>query len=272
MKKLAAMLIGAAALAALWSGTALASWQQDTNGWWYQYADGSFPAAGLAGIEGKTYYFDANGYMQTGWQYISYKWYYFDGDGSQAFGWRQLDGKWYYLDSYAGGQMKTGWMDINGQRYHFDQNGVMSVGIFFPEDGENGAGYAYQTDGSGALIRNTTLRQGSSKVKYDAYGRITFRNSKTEEDHERYGTDIWQPLLSQDQLDETADKEETLVREIQNDMWDYYEDEVKKAPKAERAEALEQWKDDVRDELRDLMSSSDIEAFIRKVTGEGQEG
>ena len=268
MRKTAGILIGAALLSAVWCGTAFAGWNNDGGRWWYQNADGSYPSGSLASIDGKVYMFDGSGYMVTGWQSVNGEWYYFDGDGSRAEGWRQLDGKWYYLEPSAGGRMKTGWMDQDGQRYHFDKNGVMAVGVFYPEEGESGTGYAYQADAGGALIRNQTLRQGKSKIKYDEQGRITFRNAQTEEANARYGTDVWQKLLDWSQLDEIADSEETLIREVQDELWDYYEDEVKKAPKAERAEALAQWKEDAREELADLMSSTEIEKFISKVIGE----
>lgn len=260
----------AAALTAsvLWAGTAYADWVQDGTGWWYQNTDGSYPSGGLAGINGANYYFDGRGYMQTGWQYINYRWYYFDGNGAQAMGWRQLDGKWYYLDPAAGGVMRTGWMDLNGQRYYMDENGVMQTGIFYPREGEYGAGYAFQADPSGALMRSQTVRQGRSRVKYGDDGKITFRNPQTEEDNKRYGTDVWQPLLNQDQLDEKSDDPKVQVQVYQNELWELYEDEVKKANKAEREEALEAWKDEVYSELEGYMTESEIEAFIHKVIEE----
>lgn len=268
MRKAAATAAAALAAAVLWSGTAYAGWVQDGRGWWYQNADGSYPSGGLTGVGGVNYCFDAQGYMQTGWQYIDYQWYYFDGNGAQAMGWRQLDGKWYYLNPSRGGAMQTGWTDLNGQRYYMDENGVMQTGIFYPREGEYGFGYAFQADASGALIRGQTLRQGRSRVKYADDGKITFRNAQTEEDNKRYGTDVWQPLLNQDQLDEMSDDPEIQVQVYQNELWDLYEDNVKKANRNEREEALEEWKEEVRSELEGYMEDSEIEAFIRKVIEE----
>ena len=38
-------------------------WNQDSTGWWYVYADGSYPTNKWVKIEGKDYYFNQNGYM-----------------------------------------------------------------------------------------------------------------------------------------------------------------------------------------------------------------
>lgn len=38
-------------------------WQQDSMGWWYQNDDGSYPASEWKEIDGKQYYFGADGYM-----------------------------------------------------------------------------------------------------------------------------------------------------------------------------------------------------------------
>lgn len=41
-------------------------WVKSSKGWWYSYSDGSY-AKGFKAIKGATYYFDANGWMKTGW-------------------------------------------------------------------------------------------------------------------------------------------------------------------------------------------------------------
>ena len=42
-------------------------WNENENGKWYQNADGTYFAGGMQEIDGSTYYFDENGYIQTGW-------------------------------------------------------------------------------------------------------------------------------------------------------------------------------------------------------------
>lgn len=43
-------------------------WQQDTKGWWYQNDDGSYLKDGWVWVDGKCYYFTADGYCLTGTQ------------------------------------------------------------------------------------------------------------------------------------------------------------------------------------------------------------
>ena len=51
------------------SFTAMAGWQSDTNGWWWQNEDGSYPSNGWQWIDGngdgvsESYYFGPDGYM-----------------------------------------------------------------------------------------------------------------------------------------------------------------------------------------------------------------
>lgn len=61
MKKL---FLTTAALTLMLSMTAFAGqWKQDSKGWWYQNDDGSFYQNGWQSINGKYYYFTADGYM-----------------------------------------------------------------------------------------------------------------------------------------------------------------------------------------------------------------
>ena len=53
------------------------------------------------------YYFDANGYMVTGWHKDGDQWYYLNpkSDGSMGVmvtGWKQIDNIWYYFNTAAG--------------------------------------------------------------------------------------------------------------------------------------------------------------------------
>lgn len=57
-------------------------WHEDTNGKWYQNADGTYYAGGMQEIDGSTYYFNDNGYRQTGWVSVGFDDYYFNDDGT----------------------------------------------------------------------------------------------------------------------------------------------------------------------------------------------
>ena len=62
--------------------TSSPGWVEDDRGWWYRYADGSWPAAEWRQIDGVWYYFRADGYMARD-ETISYdgKLYTFDHNG-----------------------------------------------------------------------------------------------------------------------------------------------------------------------------------------------
>ena len=101
-------------------------WRQNSRGWWYQYANGSYPKNEWVRINGSTYHFDASGYMQTGWQKIDGSWYYFASGGAMQTGWKKISGKWFYFADY--GAMKMGWQKISGSWYYFAGNGAMQTG------------------------------------------------------------------------------------------------------------------------------------------------
>lgn len=102
------------------------SWVQDSNGWWYRQADGSYPANKWAQIEGSWYYFNKSGYMQTSWQQIGGKWYYLGTNGVMTTGWQKVGGVWYYFND--SGIMQTGWQQIDKSWYYFNGSGAMQTG------------------------------------------------------------------------------------------------------------------------------------------------
>lgn len=95
-------------------------WMRDAVGWWYQRDDGKYPTDQFAVINNRRYYFDANGYMQTGWIYRQGVWYYADDTGALVWkGWRQINGKWYYFRE-AGNMARNTIVD----GYYVDQSGA----------------------------------------------------------------------------------------------------------------------------------------------------
>ena len=119
-------------------------WVLYENGRWaYKFSDGSW-AYGWQQIDGKWYYFDADGWMladtyvdgyyldasgawvedagasSTGWiQYEDGRWAYKFSDGSWAYGWQLIDGTWYYFDA-------DGWMlaDTYVDGYYLNASGA----------------------------------------------------------------------------------------------------------------------------------------------------
>lgn len=98
-------------------------WVQDSTGWWYKNADGSYPVSVWKQINGEWYYFDERGYMVTGWKQINGVWYYLEESGKMHTGWLQLNGNWYYLNE--SGAMVTGLQTIGSETFYFAADGHM---------------------------------------------------------------------------------------------------------------------------------------------------
>ena len=73
-------------------------WKQDSKGWWYQNADGTYVKNAWKQINGKWYHFDKNGYMQTGWYQEGSNYYYLKSNGVMATD-EWVDGGKYYVNS-----------------------------------------------------------------------------------------------------------------------------------------------------------------------------
>ncbi len=57
-------------------------WHEDENGRWYQNSDGTYYSGGFQEIDGVTYSFNGNGYIQTGWVSKGVQDLFFNDDGS----------------------------------------------------------------------------------------------------------------------------------------------------------------------------------------------
>ena len=104
------------------------AWISDSVGWWYRYADGSYPAGRAVQIGSSIYRFGADGYMRTGWVSEAGSWFYHDASGAQASGWVWDGSSWYYLDP-ATGRMVTGWL-LDGLTWYYlmPGSGAMATG------------------------------------------------------------------------------------------------------------------------------------------------
>lgn len=67
-------------------------WCLDTKGWWYQYANGSYPVNSWQLIDGKWYCFGQDAYIRCGWIEWNGKWYYTDASGAMLVNIRTPDG------------------------------------------------------------------------------------------------------------------------------------------------------------------------------------
>ena len=121
-------------------------WAWGARGWWYRYADGTYPSNTAKTIGGKVYRFDADGYMRTGWVFEQGLWYYHAVSGAQATGWVPDGISWYYMDPSTGA-MATGWVTVGSHSYYLDpQTGIMKTGWL--KDGDS---WYYLKPGSGQM-------------------------------------------------------------------------------------------------------------------------
>ena len=121
-------------------------WKQDSRGWWYRNADGSYPKEQAVTIGGTVYRFDASGYMRMGWVKDGGSWYYHAGSGAQASGWTLVGGSWYYLDPSSGAMM-TGWTQVGSAWYYLNAAGDMATGWL-----KVGDSWYYLNPSSGAMV------------------------------------------------------------------------------------------------------------------------
>lgn len=91
-------------------------WKKNDKGWWYEYADGSYPT--------------------SKWLKIDNEWYYFGGDGyAYCNKWVQTDGVWYWLNGDCK-MVKDCVLLINGKYYAFDKDGKMKTEVEVSNNGD----------------------------------------------------------------------------------------------------------------------------------------
>ena len=107
-------------------GLTKGTWIQDSTGWWFRNADGTYPVKQWAYINGAWYHFNAAGYRENGWITLNGIRFYLEADGRMVTGWKQMDGTWYYFD--GSGAMRTGWLQLGSTWYWLDNDGKMVTG------------------------------------------------------------------------------------------------------------------------------------------------
>lgn len=139
-------------------------WVEMDRGWKYINSDGVELTDGAYEIEGKWYYFDAEGYRREGWIEDG-------GDGipryCNPFMYINAFVDKHYVDGY--GRMVTGWYQVEGKWYCFDEKGVMRLGWYNDPD----LGLRYLDPHDGYMYVNTTARIGGKDYYFDGYGRVT---------------------------------------------------------------------------------------------------
>ena len=100
------------------------NWRKDTNGYWYQRPDGTYPVSQWESIDGHWYYFNASGYMiSNNWLKLEKTWYYLDENGAMYIPagstWEAVGIIWTIrCHAYRLGYLGNGW-------YYFGGNGAI---------------------------------------------------------------------------------------------------------------------------------------------------
>ena len=101
-------------------------WKNINNKWYYFSEYSGSMLKGMWLIDEKTYAFDSNGVLVTGWHKNenSDAWIYSFPDGHVAEdGWQQIDGKWYYFSALTPVSACEYYL-VNDKYYDFDKSGV----------------------------------------------------------------------------------------------------------------------------------------------------
>ena len=101
---------------------------------------------------GKEFYLDKDGKMATGWARIDNKNYFFGEDGALTSGWVLLDDVYYYINE--DGTPHIGWLEDNSKYYYLDKDGAMQTG-WLEEDG-----FWYYLEDSGAMLTGWQTIEG----------------------------------------------------------------------------------------------------------------
>ena len=102
-------------------------WVKKDGYTYYMKSTGIRFAGGFLTVDGKKYYFNKRGEMQTGWLKYDGSWYYLNAKGAMVTGWKKIDGSWYYLKKT--GEMATGWLKLSGYWYYLNESGRMVTGF-----------------------------------------------------------------------------------------------------------------------------------------------
>ncbi len=118
------------------------SWKTDENGKKYYFDETGNYLTGHQIIDGKEYYFAANGVMKNGWYTIDNVRMYFSPEtGERIIGWINYNGNKFYADEsgkYEGlktvndkdyifdsyGILQNGWVEYQDSKYYIDENGI----------------------------------------------------------------------------------------------------------------------------------------------------
>ena len=104
------------------------SWKQNATGWWVEDSEGWYPVSSWQKIDGRWYYFCADGYMDYS-EYRDGCWLGADGAWDERYSgghWASDATGWWYADA-SGWYPKNQWVWIDGACYYFESTGYMAT-------------------------------------------------------------------------------------------------------------------------------------------------
>ena len=149
-------------------------WIKEDGSTWYA-DEKAGRLTGMQQIDGKTYLFDKDGLMQTGWYTAkdSGSTYYFGADGAAVSGLMTDAGKLYCFGE--DGQMLRGFYQADGARYYFGKDGAAQTG-WIAADGKR-----YYADADGRLLTGwQTVEKEEASRFFDADGALASGIVQTE--------------------------------------------------------------------------------------------
>ena len=123
----------------------IGGWKHNKKGYWYQDSTGWYPKNRWQKIDGKWYYFDQKGWMESS---AIRDGYYLGTDGAwegspKAPGWKKdAKGFWYALPGKS--YLKKTWCKIDGKWYYFGSDGYMAASEFVQGYWIDGNGITYE--------------------------------------------------------------------------------------------------------------------------------
>lgn len=139
------------------------AWGSDNKGTYYQDDNGEHCRNGWYNVDNKFYYFNNEGYRQSGWISDNGNWYLTsDKTGEMLKGWQKVNNNWYYLQE-DGKMLNNGWNLIGNAWYFINGDGSMHTGwlsdgtnwYYLGDDGAMKVGKVYADNSSYFLNDNT---------------------------------------------------------------------------------------------------------------------
>lgn len=162
-----------------------AAWEKNENGKYYKDDNGEI-LKGIQTIKDKLYYFDEDGYLETGKFYVPEKDgnFYADENGVIQIGTIVKDDVFYLTDDT--GKIKTGFVEYEGQLYYFNANADVVMGWFKSDDkwyyaSERGViatgfisvdGYRYYLGTDGVRVSDTVMEIDGVTYIFNSDGSI----------------------------------------------------------------------------------------------------